>query len=132
WGRLAFALSGVATTLWLGLVALEITLGRAAPRAGDASALLLLRGLVETLISTAIVVNWLSTALLGAGLGASGRYPGWLSGSGVALGVLIVLAVGVPRAALGPTPLVDAALFPGLATLSLVWLVALGLRLWRG
>jgi hypothetical protein len=124
-----------ALPLMVALAAVEVGIKDALGRApADPTVVASVRPLV--LLGSAIfggwmVVLWLSNALFGLALVASGRYPRWLGWVGVALGAWVVMAVGLARAAWGPTSWTDGAAFNIAAILTLVWLLAVAWFEWR-
>ncbi|MBI3635422.1 MAG: hypothetical protein HY216_04255 [Candidatus Rokubacteria bacterium] len=135
WARGGLAAMVVATAVWVIAFALEAALADLAADARVDPAIVPTAGAVidvaESVVSGGILVNWLGTALFGLALWRSRRYPVWLGLPALALSLVILAAVGVPRAFVGTSRLVDNVLFPTLAALSLAWTVALGVVLWR-
>lgn len=135
WGLLGVYTLLVGTALWVGLFALEAALKPVAEAAtadpglrGTATAVALVGDAIQT---AATFVYWVGIALLGIALAVSMRYPRWLGGIGVVVGVVMAVGVGLVRAFAGANPWTEKLGFPILAILTLVWTVVLGGFLWR-
>ena len=135
WARLAFYAAMVATALWVVLFAVSVGakwLADAAAR--DPSLAPVAKAMVfqvNGLFAGAVLVNWLDVFLFGLALLRADRYPVWLAWTAAVLGAATFLLAGLPLALSGVTATVDNVVFPLLATLTLVWLLALGVLLWR-
>ena len=135
WARLAFYTAIVATALWVVVFAVNVGaswLADAATR--DASLTPVAKAMVfqvNGLFAAAVLVNWLDVFLFGVALLRTDRYPLWLAWTAVVLGGGTFLFAGLPLALSGVTAVVDNVVFPILATLTLVWLLVLGVFLWR-
>ena len=135
WGLIGIYMLMVGLALWLGLFATEAALKPLADAARNDPASLAgaraLAGLGDALQSAAIFVYWLGIALLGIALSVSLRYPRWMGAIGVLAGAVTSLAIGLPRAFMGPSAWTEQIGFPVAAVLSLVWALVLGGMLWR-
>ncbi|MBI2846548.1 MAG: hypothetical protein HYX82_01555 [Chloroflexi bacterium] len=79
-----------------------------------------------TLFSMSIIVYWLALLFLGIGMALSTVYPRWFGWAGIILGVVTVVAVGLPQALTGPSTLVTNTLFMVLSGLTLLWALIVG------
>jgi hypothetical protein len=103
----------------------------AADRAGALGAVLAVVGLSEALFAVAIIVTFgLTSLLFGLAIASEEAYPRWLGWTGVVLGVAATL-IGVVLAYQGPSALVSVVLFTSVSLAVTIWLLALGVLLWR-
>lgn len=133
WGSLSVHMLTLGLALWLCVFAAEASLTPLAEttRAGSGGGALAVAGFVEATATAATFVYWLGVALLGGALFLSQRYPRWIGATGVALGASISLSVGLLKAFSGASAWTERYGFQTLATLFLLWTLALGLLLWR-
>jgi hypothetical protein len=133
WGSPSVHMLTLGLALWLCVFAAEASLTPLAEttRAVGGGGALALAGFVEATATAATLVYWLGVALLGGALLSSQRYPRWIGATGVALGASISLGVGLLKAFSGASAWTERYGFQTLASLFLLWTLALGLLLWR-
>jgi hypothetical protein len=133
--RAAVYLAVASIPVMMGLAATEVAvkdmLDRAAADPGAVAAVRPLVFLGSGLFGAFAITLWTGTLLFGLALAASARFPRWLGWIGALLGAWIVLAVGLPRAAWGPTAWTDGPAFDIAAVLTLAWLLAVAWFEWR-
>lgn len=140
WARLGFYGVVVGTTLWSVTFALDgFGMAAAAGQWAKASAadkatlfpaVSALGHLVQGIFSMTIIVNWLALAFVGLGIALSTVYPRWLGWVLIILGVLTVVAVGVPQGITGITQ-TSQLLFTVLSLLTTLWALVIGIWMAR-
>jgi hypothetical protein len=121
--------------LWIGVFMTEVALKPLADGLRTdptlASGALALSGLQDAGATAASFVYSLGVALLGIALLVSRRFPRWMGASGLVLGAVTSLGLGLPRMFVGKSVLTEKIGSPILGTLVLVWVFVLGVMLWR-
>lgn len=74
-----------------------------------------------------ILLFWFAIVFLGIGMARSTVYPRWLGWPGIVLGVAMVATVGVPQYLTGEVQTSSMLLFVGLAILTILWFLAVGI-----
>lgn len=135
WGLLGVYMLMVGLVLWICVFTAEVGLKPLADaaktdqvRQGGAIAL---SSFVDATATAATIVYWLGVALLGIASLCSAHYPRWAGASGLAVGAVMTLGVGFPKAFFGASAWTERFGFPALAILFLAWTVILGALLWR-
>ena len=139
WARLGFYTVLVGTALWSVAFGFELGLPLVVEQwekatGSDKTAILQFVSsfsqIASGVFAMSIIVNWLALLLLGIGIALSGVYHklfGWVI---IVLSAALVAAVGIPVAVAGESKGINI-LFAILATLSLIWSLALGIRITR-
>jgi hypothetical protein len=103
----------------------------AADKAGALGAVLAVVALSGALFTLSIIVTFgLTSLLFGLAIASDETYPRWLGWIGVFLGVAATL-IGVAIAYQGPSVLVSVVLFTSVSLAVTMWLLVLGVLLWR-
>jgi len=135
WVQSGFYASLVGLVLWIGVFMTEVALKPLADGLRTdptlASGALALSGLQDAGATAASFVYSLGVALLGIALLVSRRFPRWMGASGLVLGAVTSLGLGLPRMFVGKSALTEKIGSPILGTLVLVWVFVLGVMLWR-
>jgi hypothetical protein len=92
---------------------------------------LALASMADATATAATCVYFLGITLLGLALFLSDRYPRWMGITGLVLGAVLTLSVGLRKAFLGPSPWTEGIPFQTLVVLFWIWTVILAVHLWR-
>jgi hypothetical protein len=135
WARLGLHALLTGLVLWIGVFMTEVALKPLADASRTDPTLiggaLALSNLQDAGATAASFVYSLGVALLGIALLASQRFPRWLGASGLALGAITSLGLGIPRMLLDKSALTEKIGSPILGVLILAWVFMLGVMLWR-
>lgn len=135
WAQLGLYALLAGLVLWIGVFMTEVALKPLADGLRTdptlASGALALSGLQDAGATAASFVYSLGVALLGIALLVSQRFPRWMGASGLVLGTVTSLGLGLPRMFVGKSALTEKIGSPILGTLVLVWVFVLGVMLWR-
>jgi hypothetical protein len=135
WAQSGFYALLVGLVLWIGVFMTEVALKPLADGLRTdptlASGALALSGLQDAGATAASFVYSLGVALLGIALLVSRLFPRWMGASGLVLGAVTSLGLGLPRMFVGKSDLTEKIGSPLLGTLILVWVFMLGVMLWR-
>jgi len=135
WAQSGFYALLVGFVLWIGVFMTEVALKPLADGLRTdptpASGALALSGLQDAGATAASFVYSLGVALLGIALLVSRRFPRWMGASGLVLGAVTSLGLGLPCMFVGKSSLTEKIASTILGTLVLVWVFVLGVMLWR-
>jgi hypothetical protein len=135
WAQSGFYALLVGLALWIGVFMTEVALKPLADGLRTdptlTSGALALSGLQDAGATAASFVYSLGVALLGTALLVSRRFPRWIGASGLVLGAVTTLGLGLPRMFLGKSVWTEKLGSPIFGTLVLVWVFMLGVMLWR-
>jgi hypothetical protein len=135
WAQSGFYALLVGLVLWIGVFMTEVALKPLADGLSTdptlAGGALALSRLQDAGATAASFVYSLGVALLGIALLVSRRHPRWMGASGLVLGAVTSLGLGLPRMFVGKSDLTEKIGSPLLGTLILVWVFMLGVMLWR-
>jgi hypothetical protein len=136
WARAGFYGIVVGTTLWMITMALTSVDASAAvdwvtaSDADKASAFSIAAAISNISMAAymmSILMFWFALVFLGAGMASSSVYPGWLGWMAVVLGIAMVAVVGVPQFLAGDVNTSSMLIFAGIALLTTIWLLAVGI-----
>ena len=137
WMRIGFYLSVVTASVWtvtFGLLIAQVDaanqwmLASSADAATSLSTAEALYLAFASLYTIAIIAESVAFVIVGLALGLSPIYGRWIGSVGSGLGMITLLAVGIPRAVDGPSQ-TNQLIFFGVSLLSLLWLFFLGIWL---